>query len=426
MKANHIKLALACLLALTAATGRSDDLDEKARLGQLCVYDFGAKGDGVTDDTAAIQAGIDYLARRGGGRLYFPYATNGYLIASPGREYAANGRLVRAQLVIPPGICHNISLVGEMPCKHLYSYQIRLPQNPRFRPTSFGDHGFMNVILHSTWDAPEVHDPKSRPWAVIAAPEGDLAAGCFSVKMFSIFNLEIRAHLNKDKMYPTTSAANLQNVARLVIQDSQFCIDDSVGDHLNGKELQENPCHTAGLIASGDQDDIQIFRNVASQGFKYGYVFGEHTTAEHLYVHNTEYAICFVDSTHPSIINRVVAQHNQRYFCALPDGTFGRKANLVNLIVNEADYETGFKTRPLVSRMRYGVWDPENRFRGSIVYLQGFPGTGKCYWPIEGGKNICCRALGVTPDDPDCARRPCEQEQSVLPKSEKDLKVEGD
>ena len=48
------------------------------------VFDFGAKGDGIHDDTQAIQSAIDYAAERGGGRILFPYTKGGYRIASPG------------------------------------------------------------------------------------------------------------------------------------------------------------------------------------------------------------------------------------------------------------------------------------------------------------------------------------------------------
>ena len=390
-----LALAATCAAVAASALPAADALDEKAAEGRLSVRDFGAKGDGATDDTAAIQAGIDYLAARGGGKLFFPFTTNGYLVASPGREYAANGRLVRAQLVIPPGR-HNIRLEGEMPCKLLYSYQVRPKGCERqgFVPTTFGLGPICNTTIHSTWDAPEVADPKERPWAVVAAPEGDACAGKFSVGILSFANLEIRVHLDTKKMYPTTSAANFHNISRLVVEDSQFCLDENVGDTNLGKELQPSPCNTVGLMASGDQNDDQIFRNVASQGFKYGFVFGEHTCAEHLYVHNSEYAIAFADATHPAIINRVVAQHNARIFCTLPDGAFGRRANWVNLIVNECDYETGHSSLPLVSRMKYGVYDPDSRFRGSITYLQGWPGNGTCFFPVEGGTNLTLRALG--------------------------------
>ena len=41
---------------------------------------FGAKGDGVTDDTAAIQKAVDLVYARGGGMIFFPPGT--YLVTS--------------------------------------------------------------------------------------------------------------------------------------------------------------------------------------------------------------------------------------------------------------------------------------------------------------------------------------------------------
>ena len=357
---------------------------DRADRGEWTVFDFGAKGDGVTDDTAAIQRGIDFLAARGGGRLYFPYVPHGYLVAAPAKEFTADGRIVRAQIVLPPD--RNIFLEGEMPPKQLYSYQVRQPTGAAcLGVTTFRRHlnePLPNVTIHSTWEAPEETNPTNRPWAIIAAPEGTKCLGRFSMLNLSLRNLEFRVRLNTDKMYPTTSAANLQNVSRVNIQDCQFCLDENVGDAFLKKELRPSPCHTVGLMTSGDQNDSQILRNVAVQGFRYGFVFGEHVVADHLYVHNCEEAVTFHDSTHYSSIGHIVAQHNRRILTALPDRTFGHRASSIFVDIGCLNYETGRGCLPEVSRLEFGVWDPDSRIHGT---MQRHLPWGDPEFPVRGG-----------------------------------------
>lgn len=62
------------------------------RLGWVSVKDYGAKGDGVTDDTAAIQAAVDVVMKSGGGTVFFPpgnYLING-TIYTQRDSYSAN------------------------------------------------------------------------------------------------------------------------------------------------------------------------------------------------------------------------------------------------------------------------------------------------------------------------------------------------
>jgi hypothetical protein len=340
------------------------------------VFDFGAKGDGVTDDTAAIQAAINFAAERGGGKILFPYTKGGYRIASPAIE-EFDGKPVRAQLVIPPGET-NIQLEGEMPCRMMHSYVVRplemVKQN--YLPTLFGMMSTHNTRIFSDWEAPEEHDPCARPWSILAAPEGTLHKGRFSVRQFSISNLDFRVPLDREKMYPTQSAVNLQNVTRVNISDCQFCLNEMIGDAVLGKELQPNPCHVAGLITSGDQNDNNVLRNVSVQGFKYGFVLGEHVVADYLYVHNCEEAITFHDSSHLSVINHVVAQHNTVILSSATSAIFGMPKGPCNVLVLTVDFECGSDLKPAVSQLKYGVYDPEGRLHGSLT------------WHKPGGKQI--------------------------------------
>lgn len=330
--------------------------------GVMNVMDFGAKGDGIADDAPAIQAAILFAAQRGGGKIFFPFTRTGYRIASPGME-SLDGRPLRAQLYIPPGMMHNIQLEGEMPCKMLYAYQVRPPT--RFRETTESN----NTFLFSDWHAPEEHDPRARPWTILAAPEGDILKGHFSCSMFSITNLEFRVPMDREKMYPTQGCVNLQNVSRVNIQDSQFCLNENVGDSSLGREMQPSPCHTVGLMTSGDQNDDNILRNVAVQGFRYGFVFGEHVIAEYLYVHNCEDGIIFHDSSHVSSLNSVVAQHNTRILSTTTTELFGHAKGPCIVLVGSLNVENGYASNPRMHHLQYGVCDPENRLRGSLQWF---------------------------------------------------------
>lgn len=119
--------------------------------GAVNVLDFGAKGDGVTDDTAAIQAAIDAVAAAGGGKIIIPYSPKGYRIARPAKEFV-DGKPCRGQLVIPPRPGLNIAFEGEMPCRLLYSYQVRPPEAVRYNlsPTRFGKMG-MTIRCSTMW-----------------------------------------------------------------------------------------------------------------------------------------------------------------------------------------------------------------------------------------------------------------------------------
>ena len=119
---------------------------------------------------------------------------------------------------------------------------------------------------------------------------------------------------------------------------------------------------------SGDQNDNNVMRNVAAQGFKYGFVLGEHVVADYLYVHNCENGITFHDCSHLSVITHVVAQHNRRIVTTAPDMLFGHGKGPCNVIIQSLNFECGTGLLPAICQLEYGVYDPEGRLRGSLCW----------------------------------------------------------
>ena len=186
--------------------------------------------------------------------------------------------------------------------------------------------------------------------------------------MFSIANLDFRVPMRHDKMYPTQSAVNLQNISRVHVSDSQFALSENVGDTFLGKELLHNPCHTAGLILSGDQNDNNVIRNVAVQGFRYGIVAGEHVVADYLYIHNCEEGLTFHDCSHLSVINHIVAQHNAVIVSTTDIDLFGMPKGPCNVEIGTVNFECGTGLPPEISQLKYGVRDVDGRLHGALKW----------------------------------------------------------
>ena len=77
-------------------------LFDQADAGIASVKDYGAVGNGTTDDTAAIQAGIDAVSAAGGGTLLFPAGTYGISASasSVGPSGLAHGLLVQGSVCL--------------------------------------------------------------------------------------------------------------------------------------------------------------------------------------------------------------------------------------------------------------------------------------------------------------------------------------
>jgi hypothetical protein len=162
-------------------------------------------------------------------------------------------------------------------------------------------------------------------------------------------------------------------------------LNENVGDTIKQKELQENPCHTVGLMMSGDQNDNNVLRNVAVQGFKYGFVLGEHVVADYLYVHNCENGVAFHDCSHLSVITHIVAQHNRRIITTAPDMLFGHAKGPCNVIIQSLNFECGTGLKPEICQLEYGVYDPDCRLRGSLCWHKPW---GKKEFPAVCGERF--------------------------------------
>ena len=201
---------VACAVLLCACVGRADRnragaTDPMKADGGL-VYDvknFGAVGDGVTDDTRAIQSALDYAVDHGGGTVYFP---NGlYRLAT-----LQDTCKVRAHLIVKP---------RQSPGRRDY-VMIRLQgESSVVTPCSYASHTTEDkaevwkngTVLVSDAVGELQTDPAQAPVSVLAAGAGDnLYLLNQAVVRLQDLAFQVKAEAGK---YPYLSGVNMAYAA---------------------------------------------------------------------------------------------------------------------------------------------------------------------------------------------------------------------
>lgn len=314
---------------------------------------YNAKGDGTTDDTAAIQAAINAVAAAGGGTVYLPagiYQIGGAL-QDPG---GANAQLLFPARNVTTAQPLTIALVGASAPP-----QIPSELGTVVTPT-------VGTILRSS----------------LTAGTGGALIGCANGSTFSMLeavlqNLTLRLPSN-----PVLSAANLALAAAAEVID--VMVDTGSYDLLH--MAQPTTASSYGVQLPGNNNGAWTYVNRLSVvGFYTGVLLGEHTVADEVGVWTCQRAIEAPVVYHASLLHRVLV-----VWC--PTGLYVSGAHALHVTQWDVEHHNGGGWYDAVS----DVDDATNQATGALSWwaVQANVGVQNSF-VLRGGAGLLCTRLGA-------------------------------
>ncbi|MCT4252297.1 hypothetical protein HZP37_14490 [Elizabethkingia anophelis] len=332
-------------------------IDEKARAGGLSFKDFGAKCDGVTNDTQAFKDAINYLISIGGGKIYLP-----------------PGEMLVNQIEIPrignPNSFMTIEIYGD------------------YTPTGvFGSVGNIAInrknsvikCLDTVFDADK---------GVIYTTMGTGSPWDFNYMTFVVRNIVVR-----------TSNPSTINALNLRLFQQAYVENVNVDNGVYAGQASEPTVRTVGIsMPEVNNGAYSFLKNSSVSGFYDGFIFREHTvTSGNIVVNCCKTGAVMGSAFHPIIIERLLVQKCHRVVEVITRNT-GEPSNfdIRQLAIEAASANTIDPGHEWQLPDTYSVYDDANKATGYITYTYHVGGMGEGSFsksPV-GGTKLRIRQLG--------------------------------
>lgn len=353
------------------------------------VKDFGVKGDGVTDETLAIQAVLDYVMDHGGGTIYFPKGL--YRLATIQERYK-----VRAHLIIKPKSSSSgirdyvmIKIMGEncvvTPC----SYANHTSEDK----AKVWDNG---TVLFSDILGELYTDTNQLPTSILAVGTG---TNLYSMNqaVVRLQDIAFQAKAEEGK-YPYLSGLNMAYAAT-VYTDNILIYSSERNVTLSSPSNDGH--YSAGFIGPRlwCNPEQELRNTYVKSAFRYGFIFSEHMNGNNLSVWNCDNAYVFSKMDHSCWFGRIHVQNCKNIITSLETNFAGHTVGDSFFKIEQVGIEINSGQIPLDFNYQNFVVDSCNRLYGSLFYhiVKSNVGVDNSYYRAVGAGYIKVSPLFSTP-----------------------------